>query len=201
MFIDYSKYQQYNNIIGVDEVGRGPLSGPVVACAFLLDKKQKLPEGIQDSKKIAKKKRAEIAKYLTKNFKYALGIVSNIKIDEINILNATMQAMKEATSNLIKDHAIHETPILVDGRDNPFAAIYPLSEAIIKGDSKSEAIACASIIAKVYRDDLMEKLALQFPQYSWEKNAGYGTKQHIAAIKENGITQYHRKSFLKKLIA
>lgn len=201
MFIDYSKYRQYQHIVGVDEVGRGPLSGPVVACSFLLDKSQELPQGIQDSKKISKKNRTEIAKHLTKKFKYTLGVVSNIKIDEINILNATMQAMKDAVAQLAEGYNLAEIPILIDGRDNPFATTYALSEAIIKGDSKSAAIACASIIAKVYRDNLMEKLAFQFPQYGWERNAGYGTKQHIIAIKEYGITEHHRKSFLKKLVS
>lgn len=196
------RYNSYSAIIGIDEVGRGPLSGPVVACAFLLDDIQKLPSGVNDSKKVSAKKRTELAKNLAQNFNYGLGIVSNAKIDEVNILQATYIAMREALQNLENSLTnrvkFSNCPILIDGRDNPLnRKKYPLSQAIIKGDGKSLAIAAASIVAKVYRDNLMEKLGEKFPQYNWKQNAGYGTKQHRMAIEEYGITEHHRKTFVK----
>ena len=175
-------------IIGVDEVGRGPLAGPVISAAIVLNK-EKIPEGINDSKKLSKKKREVINEELISQHKFAIGIASVEEIDKINILQASLLAMKRAVLNL----NIKPQTILVDGNKLPDLKynMYP----IIKGDSKSISIAAASIIAKVYRDKLMQDLSLQYPGYYWEKNSGYGTKQHLLALDNLGVTPIHRKSF------
>jgi len=175
-------------IIGVDEVGRGPLAGPVISAAIVLNK-EKIPEGINDSKKLSKKKREVINEELISQHKFAIGIASVEEIDKINILQASLLAMKRAVLNL----NIKPQSILVDGNKLPDLEynMYP----IIKGDSKSISIAAASIIAKVYRDKLMQDLSLQYPGYYWEKNSGYGTKQHLLALDNLGVTPIHRKSF------
>ena len=175
-------------IIGVDEVGRGPLAGPVISAAIVLNK-EKIPEGINDSKKLSKKKREVINEELISQHKFAIGIASVEEIDKINILQASLLAMKRAVLNL----NIKPQTILVDGNKLPDLEynMYP----IIKGDSKSISIAAASIIAKVYRDKLMQDLSLQYPGYYWEKNSGYGTKQHLLALNSLGVTPIHRKSF------
>ena len=175
-------------IIGVDEVGRGPLAGPVISAAIVLNK-EKIPEGINDSKKLSKKKREVINEELISQHKFAIGIASVEEIDKINILQASLLAMKRAVLNL----NIKPQTILVDGNKLPDLEynMYP----IIKGDSKSISIAAASIIAKVYRDKLMQNLSLQYPGYYWEKNSGYGTKQHLLALDNLGVTPIHRKSF------
>lgn len=175
-------------IIGVDEVGRGPLAGPVISAAIVLNK-EKIPEGINDSKKLSKKKREVINEELISQHNFAIGIASVEEIDKINILQASLLAMKRAVLNL----NIKPQTILVDGNKLPDLEynMYP----IIKGDSKSISIAAASIIAKVYRDKLMQDLSLQYPGYYWEKNSGYGTKQHLLALNNLGVTPIHRKSF------
>ena len=175
-------------IIGVDEVGRGPLAGPVISAAIILNK-EKIPEGINDSKKLSKKKREVINEELISQHNFAIGIASVEEIDKINILQASLLAMKRAVLNL----NIKPQSILVDGNKLPDLEynMYP----IIKGDSKSISIAAASIIAKVYRDKLMQDLSLQYPGYYWEKNSGYGTKQHLLALDNLGVTPIHRKSF------
>ena len=175
-------------IIGVDEVGRGPLAGPVISAAIVLNK-EKIPEGINDSKKLSKKKREVINEELISQHSFAIGIASVEEIDKINILQASLLAMKRAVLNL----NIKPQTILVDGNKLPDLQynMYP----IIKGDSKSISIAAASIIAKVYRDKLMQDLSLQYPGYYWEKNSGYGTKQHLLALNNLGVTPIHRKSF------
>lgn len=175
-------------IIGVDEVGRGPLAGPVISAAIILNK-EKIPEGINDSKKLSKKKREVINEELISQHSFAIGIASVEEIDKINILQASLLAMKRAVLNL----NIKPQTILVDGNKLPDLEynMYP----IIKGDNKSISIAAASIIAKVYRDKLMQDLSLQYPGYYWEKNSGYGTKQHLLALNSLGVTPIHRKSF------
>ena len=175
-------------IIGVDEVGRGPLAGPVISAAIVLNK-EKIPEGINDSKKLSKKKREVINEELISQHKFAIGIASVEEIDKINILQASLLAMKRAVLNL----NIKPQTILVDGNKLPDLEYNMYS--IIKGDSKSISIAAASIIAKVYRDKLMQDLSLQYPGYYWEKNSGYGTKQHLLALNSLGVTPIHRKSF------
>jgi ribonuclease HII len=185
----YKFDQDYETpIIGVDEVGRGPLAGPVISAAIILNKEM-IPEGINDSKKLSKKKREVINEELISQHSFAIGIASVEEIDKINILQASLLAMKRAVLNL----NIKPQTILVDGNKLPDLEynMYP----IIKGDSKSISIAAASIIAKVYRDKLMQDLSLQYPGYYWEKNSGYGTKQHLLALNNLGVTPIHRKSF------
>ena len=185
----YKFDQDYETpIIGVDEVGRGPLAGPVISAAIILNK-EKIPEGINDSKKLSKKKREVINEELISQHSFAIGIASVEEIDKINILQASLLAMKRAVLNL----NIKPQTILVDGNKLPDLKYNMYS--IIKGDSKSISIAAASIIAKVYRDKLMQDLSLQYPGYYWEKNSGYGTKQHLLALNSLGVTPIHRKSF------
>ena len=176
------------NIIGVDEVGRGCLAGPVFAAAIKLDEK-KFPSGINDSKKLNKSKRLEIFQELIKKCEYSIGISSVTEIEELNILQSSLLAMNRALQNInTKDHMI-----LVDGNFAPNKD--KNIKTIIKGDQKCISIAAASIIAKVSRDLFMEKLSLKFPNYNWESNCGYGTKKHLEAIKKFGITEHHRKTF------
>lgn len=183
-------------IAGVDEVGRGTLSGPVVAAAVIL------PEGfhdprIKDSKAIkSQKKREEVEKIIKENaIAWAVGASSPQEIDQINILQATFLAMKRAID------ALGTTPefLYIDGDKFPGHRDIPY-ECVIKGDSKIHSISAASILAKVYRDRLMQSLSLEFPGYLWEKNMGYGTPDHIKAIKEIGISKHHRKTFCTNFI-
>ena len=171
---------------GTDEVGRGSLAGPVVAAAVIL--KSKI-DNLQDSKSLSPKKRTLLSEAILKNSYYAFGIVSNKKIDEINILNASLLAMKKAILKL----PIKPTLVLVDGIYKPDLDI-PM-RTIIGGDSIEEAISAASIIAKVYRDNLMMKYEIQYPKFNFKQNKGYGTKEHLQAIKDNGCCEIHRKSF------
>lgn len=180
-------------VAGIDEAGRGPLAGPVVAAAVIANKKH-IISGVNDSKKISAKLREEIYKEIIANYHYAIGVVSHTEIDEINILEATKKACKIADSNLLVKPDI----VLVDGNmkfpDNRY-------HSIVKGDSKSYSIAAASIIAKVTRDKMMLQMHEEFPKYKWNKNFGYGTKEHIEAIIKYGLTPYHRISFTKKILA
>lgn len=181
------KYDKYEYIAGVDEVGRGCLFGPVVACAIVMSKDFDYSE-INDSKKLSKKKRERLYDYIIDNaICYSIVEIDNNIIDEINILEATKLAMKKCVSEL-KDCDV----VLIDAVKLDLDI---LSEAIIKGDSLSYSIACASIVAKVYRDNLITKLAKKYPYYSLDTNMGYGTKKHLEGIKEFGITKYHRLSF------
>ncbi len=178
------------NIIGVDEVGRGPLAGPVVSAAVILPNDFDINQ-LNDSKKLSKSNREKIFEKIKRNCDYKIGIASVEEIDKYNILQATFLSMKRAVYqfNLPSNYKI-----LVDGPwsfDRHNKNISP----IIKGDSKYPSIAAASIAAKVYRDKLMADLAKKFFYYSWEKNSGYGTKKHLKAIKDHGITEHHRKSF------
>ena len=175
-------------ICGVDEVGRGPLAGPVITAAVILDP-ENIPHSLNDSKKLSAKKRAIISKEILECAEYAFGEASLEEIDELNILHATMLAMQRAVVNLPRkvDH------ILVDGNRLPdFDA--PAS-AVIKGDQKSVSIAAASIIAKEKRDFLMKKLHELHPEYGWSQNSGYGTKLHMEALNLVGPSRFHRKSF------
>ena len=175
-------------IAGIDEVGRGPLAGPVIAAAVILDRKN-IPEGINDSKKIPKAKRILLAEKIKENSIYAYGAASEIEIDEINILQASLLAMKRANDRL----SVVPKTTLIDGNFKPDIKNNTIS--IIKGDSKSVSIAAASILAKVYRDEIMLKYSKQFPEYGFQTNSGYGTKEHLSALKNYGITPIHRKSF------
>ena len=175
-------------IAGIDEVGRGPLAGPVIAAAVILDRKN-IPEGINDSKKIPKAKRILLAEKIKENSIYAYGAASEIEIDEINILQASLLAMKRAGDRL----SVVPKTTLIDGNFKPDIKNNTIN--IIKGDSKSVSIAAASILAKVYRDEIMLKYSKQFPEYGFQTNSGYGTKEHLSALKNYGITPIHRKSF------
>ncbi len=186
-----------NEIIGVDEVGRGALVGPVVSCALLLDKKIKnnsLHREINDSKKLTEKKRIILSEFIKENSVFSIGMASNIEIDRLNILNATILSMKRALTKFCTSKNI----IKIDG-----PKIFNLNERTIfvkKGDQKSVSIAAASIVAKCYRDKFVTKLAIAHPLYQWEKNKGYGTKKHFDAIKKYGVSNLHRKRFLSKIL-
>ena len=173
-------------IAGTDEVGRGCLAGPVVAAAVIL--KEDIP-GLTDSKKITPKRREFLADLILEKSFFAYGVVSNNKIDKINILNASLLAMKRAILNL----PIKPALVLVDGIYKPDLNI-PM-KTIIGGDSIEDAISAASIIAKVYRDNLMIEYNKKYPDYNFKKNKGYGTKEHFFAIQQKGICTIHRKSF------
>lgn len=173
-------------IAGTDEVGRGCLAGPVVAAAVIL--KEDIP-GLTDSKKISPKKREFLADLILEKSFFAYGVVSNNKIDKINILNASLLAMKRAILNL----PIRPSMVLVDGTFKPDLDI-PM-RAIIGGDSSENAISAASIIAKVYRDNLMIKYDSIFPVYDLKGNKGYGTKKHLEALKNFGHCEIHRTTF------
>jgi ribonuclease HII len=173
-------------IAGTDEVGRGCLAGPVVAAAVIL--KEDIP-GLTDSKKISPKKREFLADLILEKSFFAYGLVSNNKIDKINILNASLLAMKRAILNL----PVRPSMVLVDGTFKPDLDI-PM-RAIIGGDSSENAISAASIIAKVYRDNLMIKYDSIFPVYDLKGNKGYGTKKHLEALKNFGHCEIHRTTF------
>lgn len=175
-------------VAGVDEVGRGPLAGPVISAAVILDFNN-MPDDINDSKKLSKKKREFLNKEIVKNSIVSIGRASVEEIDKINILQASLLSMKRAIEGL----SIKASIILVDGIYCP--NINYKCQSVIKGDSKSLSIAAASIVAKVYRDKIMEDYALLYPGYKWEKNSGYGTKEHMEAIYKLGVTPIHRTSF------
>ncbi len=180
----------YKFIAGVDEVGRGCLAGAVVAGAVILDLSKPLPEGLNDSKKISKKKREKIAEEIKNDaLAYAYGQVEADEIDKINILEATKKAMVLAVQNL----KLKTDFLLIDALE--LKDVNLPQKAIIKGDAVSASIAAASIIAKVYRDNLMKDFAEKYPEYGFEKHAGYGTKAHFEALREHGATPIHRKSF------
>ncbi|EEE48496.1 ribonuclease HII [Staphylococcus capitis] len=175
-------------ICGIDEVGRGPLAGPVVACAVILNKGHHYL-GLNDSKKVPAKQRLILNEELKNNVtSYAYGIATPQEIDDLNIYKATQVAMQRAINQL----SIQPTHLLIDAMklDNDIPQI-----SIIKGDAKSVSIAAASIMAKEYRDNYMKELANDYPNYGFEKNVGYGTKQHLEAIDTFGVINEHRKSF------
>jgi ribonuclease HII len=176
-------------VAGVDEVGRGSLIGPVYAAAVILNNSinQKL---LKDSKSLTKEKRNELYKYIRQNSVWAIGQASTKEIEKINILHASLLAMKRAILKLKKKPSL----VLIDGNKLPTIKNYNL-KYIIKGDQKISSISAASIIAKVSRDKFITKHSEEFSQYGWDKNSGYGTKEHLKAIKKFGITKYHRKTF------
>jgi len=180
-------------VCGLDEVGRGPLAGPVVAaCVHIPDRVREMSfmALVQDSKKLSKKRLEELSALIREHCAFAICESSPSEIDQINILQASLKSMRQAYAEmqLRADHA------LVDGRQTPShmpCAVTP----VIKGDSKSKSIAAASILAKHHRDEIMKRLAEEFPHYGWERNAGYPTREHVAAINKHGVTRHHRKSF------
>lgn len=202
--IDMSVYEKQlyaggiTTVAGVDEVGRGPLAGPVLAACVVLPADWDIP-GLDDSKKLSEKKRNEMFQIISdRALAIGIGMADNNTIDEINILNATKQAMRQAVAEAEKQlgeaigHILVDA-VTIDGIDNE-------QTAIIKGDAKSISIAAASIIAKVTRDNMMKEYALEYPHYAFESNKGYGTKAHYQGINEHGITPIHRKTFLKGIL-
>ena len=203
---DFTIEQEYNKpIIGIDEVGRGPLAGPVVSCAFIffdIQINNKDLFFIDDSKKLSKKKRSIAIKEIyklkkLKKIQFSLGMSSVAEIDKYNILEATKISMRRAVKKL----HFSPTQLIIDGTIDLLLENYP-SRSVIKGDQKSYSIAAASIIAKIHRDRYMHFLSDKYPSYGWSSNAGYGTKKHIEKIHSKGITIHHRKSFepIKSLI-
>jgi len=203
---DFSIEQYFNqNVIGIDEVGRGPLAGPVISCAFIFFDTSINPKElffIDDSKKLTLSKRhLAIKKILelkkNKKINFKLGMASVKEIDQHNILEATKISMRRAVRKL----KLYPTQLIIDGNIDLGLNDFP-SKGIIKGDQKSFSIAAASIIAKIYRDRYMQFLSFLFPDYGWSNNVGYGTQKHIEQIYKKGITIHHRKSFkpIKSLI-
>jgi ribonuclease HII len=194
---DFSLEKKYfekglKSIAGVDEAGRGSWAGPVVAAAVVFEKK-KWPNivniGIDDSKKLSPKRRRNFFDIIQDNADVGVGLASVLEIDQINILQATFLAMDRALGNL------QVTPdyTLIDGDKVP--PVRYRAEAIVKGDARSISIAAASIVAKVTRDELMIELGLNFSNYAWERNMGYGTKKHKEGLERFGVTEHHRKSY------
>ncbi|WP_425539951.1 ribonuclease HII [Microaceticoccus formicicus] len=184
-------------VCGIDEVGRGCLAGPVVAAAVIMPGDNRIVD-VNDSKKISKKKRERLDAEIRKSaLAYGIGIVDEKTIDNINIKQATRVAMKMALENLVLDYRLNPEIVLIDLEE--IDTSFP-QRALIRGDSISYNIACASILAKVYRDSLFIDFSKQYPGYSFETNMGYGTAAHIKGIDEFGITPIHRMSFLEKIL-
>ena len=183
----------YNYIAGIDEVGRGPLAGPVCAAAVVLPRGC-IIEGLNDSKKLSEKKREQLFDVITQKAEaYSIAMASEKEIDEINILQATFLAMRRAVDSL----EIKPDFVIVDGNRDPLLGIKTMT--LVKGDSLCESVAAASVLAKVTRDRYMLKLCEKYPEYQFQKHKGYGTKLHYEMIEKYGISDIHRKSFLKKL--
>jgi ribonuclease HII len=182
-------------VCGIDEAGRGPWSGPVVAAAVILDP-DNIPDAINDSKKLSHIKREALFNTIQHTAQVGVGIVEVEDIDRLNILQATFLAMRTA----VEDLKITPAVALIDGTGKP--GLTCEMQTLIKGDQRSLSIAAASIIAKVSRDRIMEELALQFPHYGWERNKGYGTAAHRAGLKSHGVSIHHRESFkpIQKLL-
>ncbi len=182
-------------ICGIDEAGRGPLAGPVVVAAVILPKDSFI-EGVNDSKKISEKKREKLYEQITNEaIAWSVGIIDQKEIDEINILNAT----KKGLTTCIKELKVKPNIVLVDALDHIDTLGIPYTP-IIKGDAKVYSISAASIIAKVTRDRIMREWDEVYPKYNFAQNKGYGTAKHIAAIKEYGICNFHRRTFVKNFI-
>lgn len=185
-------------VIGVDEAGRGPLAGPVVAGAVILSRPR--PSGLDDSKKLTARRRAVLEAQIKRRCRWAVGVVEPDEIDRLNIFGATMLAMTKAVAALCEQLAAEELvgEVLVDGNMTPHGRraewCWP-ARAIVGGDAIEPCISAASIIAKEHRDRIMRAAALDHPHYGWERNAGYGTPEHLAGMRDHGITPLHRRSF------
>ena len=189
--------QQYKGIIcGIDEAGRGPWAGPVVAAAVIWPEGMDIPEHLNDSKKLNARKREALFDIITEKMHYGVGVASAKEIDQLNILRATQLAMTRSYEALGKPCDV----ALIDGNQPP--QLFCKSIPVIKGDALSPSIAAASIIAKVTRDRIMAELGQDYPAYGFEKHAGYGTKQHQEALAAHGVTPQHRRSFapIRKLL-
>ncbi|ONI47714.1 ribonuclease HII [Candidatus Epulonipiscium fishelsonii] len=190
--VDFTYHGTKKILVGIDEAGRGPLAGPVVAAAVILPYEVDLV-GVKDSKLLSEKKREQLFEEIKdKAIAIGIGIANEKIIDEINILQATFEAMRLALMDLNHNFDI----ILVDG-NICIPNIEKKQYTIVGGDNKSASIASASVIAKVTRDRIMKDFSKEYPYYEWEKNKGYGTKNHYASINEHGLTPIHRKSFIK----
>ena len=194
--LDYeNRYEKNVLIAGLDEVGRGCLAGPVVCAAVIMPlEKELIIDGINDSKKLTAKERERLDKLiLEKAIAYSISIIDKETIDEINILEATKLGMRNAVENLkIKPNILLIDAVKIESDIK--------QENIIKGDEKSYNIACASIIAKVYRDNYMKQISLKYPLYNFAQNKGYGTREHIECLLKNGPCQIHRKTFISKIL-
>lgn len=188
------EYEAYDFICGIDEVGRGPLAGPVVAGAVVLPRGARILY-VNDSKKLTPRKREELNEIILKEaLTYGIGVVGPERIDEINILNATYEAMRQAVGKLsIKPDILLNDAVTIPGLSMP-------QVPIIKGDASSISIACASIIAKVYRDRMMEDYDREYPGYGFASNKGYGSAAHTEAIRTNGPCPIHRRTFIKNFV-
>ncbi|GGY98605.1 ribonuclease HII [Novosphingobium colocasiae] len=183
-------------VIGVDEAGRGPLAGPVVAGAVVLCKPR--PSGLDDSKKLSARRRAELEAVIHRRCRWAVGVVDVDEIDRLNIFGATMLAMTRAVAALCAELGEEPGGVLIDGNMTPHGRCaewrWP-ARAIVGGDALEPSISAASVVAKEHRDRMMRELALAHPHYGWERNAGYGTAEHLAALRRHGPTAHHRRSF------
>ena len=184
-------------IIGVDEAGRGPLAGPVVAAAVVLC--NPVPQGMDDSKKLSAKRRAALEPVIREQCAWGLGVVDVEDIDRLNIFGATMLAMTRAVSHLVAALGAEPDQVLIDGNMTPHGRRddwhWAQVRAIVGGDGLEPCISAASIIAKEYRDRIMRNAAVAHPHYGWDRNMGYGTAEHMAALQTHGPTPLHRKSF------
>jgi ribonuclease HII len=201
--IERTARAQYGElIVGVDEVGRGPLAGPVVACAIVMPTGARAIGGVDDSKKLAADERERLAPHI-RRLAVAVGVAacSVSEVERLNIHHATVRAMRRAVARVdIQLHAQFGRPadhLLIDGK--PLASFGRPHTAVVGGDARCYAIACASIVAKVTRDRLMRQLARRYPHYGWERNAGYGTAEHRAALARLGPSPHHRLSFCRAI--
>lgn len=194
MFEYEKQYPDCEYIAGIDEVGRGPLAGPVVTCCIIMPKDVRIPY-VNDSKKVTKKRREMLYDIIMeKAIAVSIGVNDEKRIDEINILQATYEAMRKAINNLeVKPDILLNDAVNIPEVDIP-------QVPIIKGDAKSFTIACASIIAKVTRDRMMEEYDKKYPGYGFEKNMGYGTKEHTDALRKLGPCEIHRRTFIKNFV-
>ena len=180
--------KKFKIIAGVDEVGRGCLAGPVVSAAVILKKGVQI-KNLKDSKKLTFEQRIEVSKNIKKNSFFSMGVASVKEIEKLNILQASLLSMKRAILSLSRKPDL----ILIDGIFAP--QVFDKCKTVVKGDEKIKCISAASILAKVYRDKIMIKMSKKYKNYSWNKNFGYGTKQHILGLKKYGLTTMHRKNF------
>lgn len=199
-------WQEDYTVIGIDEVGRGCLAGPVTVGAVALenstDKKKWLQFGINDSKKLSATKRESICETISSQCTYSLSFISTEKINSLGIVQSILEGMAESVQNIIKSLHNKKIVLLIDGL--PISHIPYINDiprvSVVKGDGKSISIASASIIAKVKRDSLMEELSSSYPNYMWDENKGYGTLKHRNAIQKYGISPYHRTKFVRNIL-
>lgn len=194
---DFTLEQQHDALVcGIDEVGRGPLAGPVVAACVIVPEEVRAMDfwqKVKDSKKLGKKLKNELFEHIRAHSFFGIAEASPAEIDELNIHHATLLAMRRAYDSMRVNYQCEAAKALIDGK---FVPELPCpGRAVIKGDGISTSIAAASILAKVTRDRMMADLHCDFPVYGWERNVGYGTKEHLQAINDNGITAHHRRSF------